>query len=518
MHHFRDVLVRLRAGQSERKTARAARMGRDRVAEIRERARELGWLDSASPMPSDEEVAAAFEPKAEELPAQMVSLVEPFREKVTKWVTAGVQAIVIWRALRRDHGFAGGYNSVKRFCRQVAGTLETVAATAPMLFEAGDVAQVDFGAGPLVPDPETGKERKTWIFVMTLAFSRHMYAELVWDQTVPTWLRCHRNAFNFIGGVVKRVILDNLKAGINRASVHDPVVQRAYYAFAEGYGFLVAPCVAEHPTGKARVERSVQYVKRAFVPTRSFRNLVDANVQLREWLLEEAGNRVHGTLQDVPLRLFAELEKPALEPLPDRPVELAEWAQVKLHPDCHVVFQKSYYSAPEGYVGKALWLRAGDSTVELYHEHELVATHVRASRPGTRSTVEAHLPEAHRAWRMATPEYCRAQARAVGPHCEAYVDALFGDHVVDRIRTVLGVLRLREKYGARRLEDACRRALHFGNLGYKPIKLILERGLDQSPLEEGLGGQLALPVPEEAAQGTRFGRDIGQMMSEGFHA
>lgn len=85
----------------------------------------------------------------------------------------------------------------------------------------------------------------------------------------------------------------------------------------------------------------------------------DANLQLKEWLLQDAGNRVHGTLHDVPLRLFAELEKSVLKPLPDRPVEMAEWAQVKLHPDCHVVFQKSSYSPPEGFVGNTLWLRAG---------------------------------------------------------------------------------------------------------------------------------------------------------------
>ena len=292
-------------------------------------------------------------------------------------------------------------------------------------------------------------------------------------------------------------------------------MQRAYYAFAEGYNFLVSSCIAEHPTGKARVERTVKYVKRSYVPTREFHNLVDANRQLKGWLLEEAGTRVHGTLQDVPLRLFAELEKPALKPLPDRPVELAEWAQVKLHPDCHVIFQKSYYSAPEALVGRSLWLRAGDSIVDIYNDHVLVATHARAQKPGTRSTVDDHLPEAHRAWRQATPERCRAQARDIGPACVALVDALFGDRVVDRLRSVMGVLRLRDKFGPRRLEDACRRALHYGSVGYHPLKLILERGLDQSPLEEDWGGQLALPFVEEA---TRFGRDIGQMMNEGFEA
>ena len=92
------------------------------------------------------------------------------------------------------------------------------------------------------------------------------------------------------------------------------------------------------------------------VPLREFRDLVDANAQLRAWLLGEAGNRIHGTTHERPLTRFAETEREFLRPLPARPPELAVWARVKLHPDCHVQFQRCYYSAPWRLVRQVLAL------------------------------------------------------------------------------------------------------------------------------------------------------------------
>ncbi len=112
----------------------------------------------------------------------------------------------------------------------------------PLLFAPAEAAQVDFGAGPMLVDPATGNPRRTWAFVMTLCFSRHQYVEFVWDQTVATWLGCHRRAFEWFGAVPARLIIDNPKCAITRACRTDPLVQRAYAECAEGYGFKIDPC------------------------------------------------------------------------------------------------------------------------------------------------------------------------------------------------------------------------------------------------------------------------------------
>ena len=88
---------------------------------------------------------------------------------------------------------------------------------------------------------------------MTLSWSRHQYVEFVFDQEVATWLRCHRHAFECFGGVPRRIVVDNLKAAVVRAAVHDPVVQRAYRECAEHYGFLIAPCRPATPQHKGAV-------------------------------------------------------------------------------------------------------------------------------------------------------------------------------------------------------------------------------------------------------------------------
>ena len=210
----------------------------------------------------------------------------------------------------------------------------------------GDVAQVDFGAGPKIIDLGTGEVLGTWVFVMTLAWSRHQYAEVVWDQKVETWLGCHRRAFEFFGGVPARIVIDNPKCAITKACYHDPEVQRAYAEIAEGYGFLISPCPPRDPQKKGIVESGVKYIKNNFLPLRDFRDIADANRQLLEWIMGTAGNRVHGTTHERPLTRFAEAERHFLRPLPDVAPEVVTWAGVKLHGNCHVQFEKAFYSAP----------------------------------------------------------------------------------------------------------------------------------------------------------------------------
>jgi transposase len=105
----------------------------------------------------------------------------------------------------------------------------------------GSEAQVDFGYAGRHIDPATGLLRKSWVFVLVLSFSRHLYAEVVFDQRVETWLLCHRHAFESWQGIPARIVLDNLKAAILRASVYDPVVQRAYRECANQYSFRIDP-------------------------------------------------------------------------------------------------------------------------------------------------------------------------------------------------------------------------------------------------------------------------------------
>ena len=480
MHEIRQVLVRMRMGESNRAIARTGLIGRKKVGIIRKLAILQGWLDPELSLPDELELATHFAEKLKKV--STTSLILPHHDQVKAWQESGVQGTTIHQALIRQFDFGGSYSSLRRYLNKLAAANPTV--TTVMEFPPGDAAQIDFGAGPKMIDRVSGELRKTWIFVMTLAWSRHMYAEFIWDQSVATWLACHRRAFEWFGGVPARTVIDNPKCAITKACYHDPDVQRAYADCAEGYAFLIAPCPVRDPQKKGRVESNVKYVKNAFVPLREFRGLSDANDPLKKWVMEVAGNRIHGTTRVQPLKRFAEVERDLLKPLPDIPPELAVWATAKVHGDCHVQFEKCRYSVPYRLVHQSLWLRATDTSVRVYKEHTLQAIHPRLTRPGDRSTLDEHLPPNALAYKMKDAQWCLKQARQIGSHCELVINHLFADRVLDNLRGAQGIVGFSKRYGKIRVNAACQRALAFENVRYRAVKQILEKGLDQQDWAE----------------------------------
>ncbi len=478
MFQYRAVLVRLRQGDSDRDIARARLMGRPKVAALRALATQQGWLAADTPLPEDGEIAAVLGQARRA--RSTISTVEPFREVVARWAEQGVGGVAIHAALCREHGYTGSYSAVRRMLGTLVAT-RTPEATVRLQFAPGEAAQVDFGAGPMLFDPARGELRRTWAFVMTLCFSRHQYVEFVWEQTVASWLGCHRRAFEWFTAVPARLIIDNPKCAITRACARDPLVQRAYAECAEGYGFKIDPCPPADPAKKGIVEAGVKYVKGNFLPTRSFRDLADLNVQARSWVMAQAGVRIHGTTRTQPLALFA-VEKPLLRALPAITPDLGTWTSVRVHRDCHVQFARCFYSVPFTLVGRALWLRATDTAVAVYQDYRQVAVHLRGRKPGQRITVRDHLPPEAQAYFAHDRDWCLQQATAIGAACAQLIDRLLADRIVERLRAAQGVLRLAERYGSARLEAACTRALAHDSPFYRTVKTILAGGFDQQPL------------------------------------
>ncbi|MCX6070460.1 MAG: IS21 family transposase [Chloroflexi bacterium] len=159
----------------------------------------------------------------------------------------------------------------------------------------GEEAQVDFGPVGLLYDPAKDRLRPAFAFVATLSYSRHQYAELVFDQKVPTWIGLHRRAFESWGGVPRRIVPDNLKAAVAEALVYDPVLGEAYRRMAQHYGFVISPTKPYTARHKGKVENGVHYLQRNFIAGQDFANIVVANQHLRIWVRETAGTREHGT-------------------------------------------------------------------------------------------------------------------------------------------------------------------------------------------------------------------------------
>ena len=222
MYHYRQALVRMRQGESDRQIHATGLMGRRTLGALRRQALEHGWLDPAKALPSDLDLACVLERQKPAHVRQRSSL-EPYRQLIEKWCIDGT---TIHAALKRRHGYSGSYSSVRRFVQSLAQTTPRV--TSVLEFAAGEAAQVDFNKGPEIIDVHSGEVFKTWVFVMVLAWSRHQYAELVRDQSIETWLGCHRRSFEHFNGVPSKIIIDNPKCAITKACYHDPLVQRAY--------------------------------------------------------------------------------------------------------------------------------------------------------------------------------------------------------------------------------------------------------------------------------------------------
>ncbi|MFO7875346.1 MAG: hypothetical protein R6U55_02035 [Desulfovermiculus sp.] len=183
MYQYQHVIHRMRLGDSDRRIQKVGLMGRNKASGVRGKAREKGWLNSLSLLPDETVLQETFGGKS---PAPTPSKIEPYKDQVAAWFEDGIQGTTIYDALVLDHSFTGSYSCVRRYLKTLKGV--QIKTSIKLTSKLGVSAQMDFGKGPNITDSHTGKPQKTWIFVMTLAWSRHMYAEIVPNQRVET---CH---------------------------------------------------------------------------------------------------------------------------------------------------------------------------------------------------------------------------------------------------------------------------------------------------------------------------------------
>jgi len=358
-------------------------------------------------------------------------------------------------------------------------------------------------------DPASGKARRGWVFVMVLCHSRHQFCRVVFDQSAATWQQLHAEAFAFFGGVAEVVVPDNLKSAVIRAAFglgEDPGLNRSYREVARYFGFKIDPTPPADPRKKGKVERAVQYVKRSALATLPEGLDVHAvNRELARWSSEIAGTRVHGTTRRRPLEVFEGEERSELLPLPKRPYVPVVWKRAKVHRDSHLVFGGALYSVPWRHLGADAWVRATPDQVSVYVADKRVADHpLRAA--GTRSTVDAHLPEDRRDFRHRGRDWWEQHARAIGPEVGALIAEIFDDEdVLYPLRKVQAIVKHLEGFPPSRAENAARRARRYGVHGFQGIKDILRKGLDfDAPLPE-----LPLSAP---APSYRFTRPVSDML------
>jgi transposase len=301
-----------------------------------------------------------------------------YRDAILEKLELGLTVQRVHQDLQEEYGYGHSYESVKRYVRKLARPrrLAGVMHTIP-----GEEAQIDFFQGAPTLDARTGQWRRPWVFRMTLCHSRHGYEEAVWDQKVATFLRLHETAFRELGGVVRVIRHDNLKAAVVRACLYDPDVNPVYEAFSKHWGFTALPTRPRNPAENGKQERSGGYVKSNALKGRRFNSLDEQNQHLRHWNRTIARLRIHGTTRRQVFTHFEETDKKALQPLAPEPFPIFERGTRTVHPDGHVEIAGSFYPVPTHLLGQELEVRWDARLIRVFQGEEAVAVHARV-RPG----------------------------------------------------------------------------------------------------------------------------------------
>lgn len=358
----------------------------------------------------------------------------------------------------------------------------------------GEKLFVDYsGKRPHIVDPKTGEIIDVELFVAVLGASNYTYVEATRTQQIADFIGAHVRCFEFLGGVPRDVVPDQLKSGVTGACRYEPQIQRTYEELAHHYETTILPARPAHPKDKAKVERAVQVVQRwvlARLRHRTFFSLAELNAAIAE-LCDELNDRVMRTYGATRRELFERLDKPALRALPQERFVFGEWGHARVNIDYHVDIDGHYYSVPHGRAhdtksGKRVTVdtRVTHTTVEIFLRGERIASHVRHHERGRHTTCPEHMPLAHRAHAEWSPSRIIGWAKTIGPETATLVEAILTErrHPEQGYRSCLGILRLSKKYGGERLEAACARAVAVRARSYRHVEAILKNGLDRVAL------------------------------------
>ena len=390
---------------------------------------------------------------------------------------------------------------MKRFVRTLrkgAGPqAHPVIETAP-----GEEGQVDYGDGPMVRHPESGKYRRTRLFVFTLGYSRKSVRLLTWKSSAEIWARLHETSFRRLGGAPKIVVLNNLKEDVLQPDIYEPALNPLYRDVLKHYRAVALPCRIRHPNRKGKVESSIGHTQKTPLKGMRFDSLEEAQAHLDNWEAKWADTRIHGTTKRQVSAMFAE-EKPHLLPLPLEPFRYYRFGQRGVHLDGHLEVESAYYSVPPGHIGKRLFVQWDELYVRILEPStgQLLREHIR-QRKGSFRTWREDRPATVPPTTLELLSRANRAGKSIGELC-AEIHRRDGE---TGVRRMLGVFRLARNFGQARVEDACQVALEVGVPTYRFVRRYLERSaVAPIPLRQ---------VDSQIRQLTHY-RDVISRLTEG---
>lgn len=372
------------------------------------------------------------------------------------------------------------------FCERYRNHVKKHNLTMHINHKPGDKMMVDWnGTRMSVYDRYTGKEIPAYLFEATLPFSMYSYVRACPDMKIANWIDCHIHAFQYFGGVTRILVPDNLKTGvISHKKYEDPVLNKSYQEMSDHYDTVIIPARVRRPRDKAAVEGAVGNCTVSIVGklrNRKFFSFEELNEAIRKELdtfNAQPFQKKEGSRRSV----YMDEELPFMQPLPEHPFELSEWRRAKVPLNYHISVEKMNYSVPYEYVGNYVDVKLTKSSVTVYYKMNQICVHDRLyGRVNQYSTNESHMPENHQRFQWNKDRFLR-WAISIGTSTTEVVQRLFDRYKVEEqaYKGCISLLKLADKYGKARLEDACQLALeHISQPSYKNIRMILQSNQDR---------------------------------------
>ena len=485
MRKLKEVLRLHSLGLSQHQIARSCSISQSTVHEYLSAAQAAGvkW-----PLPEDwgdQQIEQALFPKRP-MPAVWRKHPEPDWAHIHQELQThrDLTLQLVWQEQREADPDGYGYS---RFCDLYRRWLKKLDLVLRQEHRAGEKMFVDY-AGATIPihDPQSGEVRGAAVFVAVLGASSYTFAEATSGQDLRNWIGSHMRAFEFFGGVTEVVVPDNLKSAVTHPSYYEPDLNPTYRDLGEHYGVAIIPARPYRARDKAKAEVGVQVVQRWIVAAlrkRKFFSLAEVNQAIAE-LLVRLNQRPFRKRPDNRATLFAQLDRPALKPLPAARYQFGEWEKARVNIDYHIEVERHFYSVPYALVHQEVDVHVTGDTVEILHRGVRVASHVRSWEVAKASTLPEHMPKAHQKHVARTPSRLIEDAQQVGPVTGQLVEAILAAkrHPEQGYRSCLGILRLAKTYPVERMEAAARRCLRARAYNFQSMDSILKNQLDRLPL------------------------------------
>lgn len=442
-----------------------------------------------------EELNNLFKSDQKDKSPQLLTLEKYFPYFDKELRKTGVTKELLWQEYNIKHPDGYKITQFRYWYREWA---KEVSPVMHFTHKAGDKLFIDFTGKKLsIVDRHTGEIQDLEVFVCVLGSSQYTYVEACESQKKEDFMACVENALWFYGGVPEALVPDNLRAAVTKSSRYEPKVNEDFADFAAYYETAVLPARAYKPRDKAIVENAVRIIyTRVFAPLRNetFYSRSELNKAILEQLKSHNDMSFRG--RDYSRHsLFEEIEKHQLKALPSKRYEIKRSAKATVHKNSHIYFgkDKHYYSVPYQHIGKQVKVIYSDSTVEVYHQQELLTVHTRTKQKYGYTSIKEHMPSHHRFVSEWSSEKFIQWAAQIGDYCKALIIKILNkkQHPEQSYKSCLGILHLAKKVGNVRLDNACKRALDYGAHNYNIIERILKNGWDT--LDEDVEQQPDIP-------------------------